>query len=524
MNDHEKSRFLRQAPVTATPSRTSVRPLWRNLLWTLALCLVGAALILSLNHAPLANAMPLSDPTPTTSPTVNARFNGTDCNLVDAITAANTGSPAGRCAAGNAGADTIELLSNVFLTAVNNGNNGLPVITSAITIEGRGYIIARDTDAPFFRILTVETNGDLTLNATTITGGDIYASQAFAGGIYNNFGKVRLNNSIVNNNTAGFGGGIYNNCGTLTLSNSTVSGNNAIVAGGIYNNCGTLTLSNSTVSGNIASVVGSIGSIAGGIYNNSGTLSLSNSTVSGNRADRYGGIFNYNLGTVILERNLIAGNQSSYPGAEIYNLATIVSSNDNLFGHSGESNSEAFYQFTPSSSDITATSDGTRRTALSSILETTLATNGGRIFTHALVIDSPAVDAVPSGPATDQRGVERPQGAAYDIGAFELEPLPLPTTMPLPATSTNTPTPVPPTSTSTPAPTNTPTPAPPTSTPTPAPRWTRTPRPASYSAVANNDQAMTNEVTPFGSGELTTVADEEQAAQAKTLFLPLVMQ
>lgn len=42
-------------------------------------------------------------------------------------------------------------------------------------------------------------------------------------------------------------------------------------------------------------------------------------------------------------------------------------------------------------------------------------------MTHALVSGSPAVDAAPSGPATDQRGVARPQGPAFDIGAFELE-------------------------------------------------------------------------------------------------------
>ena len=56
--------------------------------------------------------------------------------------------------------------------------------------------------------------------------------------------------------------------------------------------------------------------------------------------------------------------------------------------------------------------------------------NGGPTFTHALLAGSPAIDARnPAAPgsggnaceATDQRGVARPQGAACDIGAFELE-------------------------------------------------------------------------------------------------------
>jgi hypothetical protein len=60
--------------------------------------------------------------------------------------------------------------------------------------------------------------------------------------------------------------------------------------------------------------------------------------------------------------------------------------------------------------------------------------NGGPTETIALQPESPAVELVGSGacppPETDQRGVERPQGAACDSGAFELEAeeSPLPTT------------------------------------------------------------------------------------------------
>jgi hypothetical protein len=53
-----------------------------------------------------------------------------------------------------------------------------------------------------------------------------------------------------------------------------------------------------------------------------------------------------------------------------------------------------------------------------------LADNGGPTLTMALLPDSPAIDAGDNAlaPATDQRGVPRPIGAASDIGAFELEP------------------------------------------------------------------------------------------------------
>jgi hypothetical protein len=48
---------------------------------------------------------------------------------------------------------------------------------------------------------------------------------------------------------------------------------------------------------------------------------------------------------------------------------------------------------------------------------------GGPTQTHRLQSDSPALDAATRcpPPATDQRGVERPQGPACDIGAYEVE-------------------------------------------------------------------------------------------------------
>jgi len=51
-----------------------------------------------------------------------------------------------------------------------------------------------------------------------------------------------------------------------------------------------------------------------------------------------------------------------------------------------------------------------------------LADNGGPTETRALLAGSPAIDAgdAEGCPKADQRGVARPQGAACDIGAFEL--------------------------------------------------------------------------------------------------------
>jgi hypothetical protein len=50
-----------------------------------------------------------------------------------------------------------------------------------------------------------------------------------------------------------------------------------------------------------------------------------------------------------------------------------------------------------------------------------LSKNGGTTATHPLLAGSPAIDAGTSEgcPATDQRGVSRPQGEACDMGSFE---------------------------------------------------------------------------------------------------------
>ena len=155
-------------------------------------------------------------------PAQAAVFNIASGDAAALIAAINT-------ANGNGKNDTINLAAGTYtLTKVNNdtdGPNGLPSITSTITIKGVGSdstTIARDISAPDFRIVHVAASGVLILDGVTITGGDP--------------GRER-------------GGGIANFRGTLTLLDSTVSSNSAFVARGIYNSGGKLTLLDSTVSG-----------------------------------------------------------------------------------------------------------------------------------------------------------------------------------------------------------------------------------------------------------------------------------
>ncbi len=253
-----------------------------------------------------------------------------------------------------------------------------------------------------------------------MSGGNAYSGR----GIHNNSGTITLSNSTVSGNSARSGGGIHNDKGTATLSNSTISGNSATNSsgGGILNRAGTTTLSNSTVSGNLATSGGGITSVYGSIF-------LTHSTVSGNSTTSDGGgLFIIRSSDLIINHSIISGNSAEDDGAEIRLSASDITTADfNVFGHSGLTNAQAFSGFTPASSNINTTSDGGTPVTLTSILNPTLADNGGFTQTHALVVESPAIDAVPAQNCTarlDQRAKPRPvdggSGTAHcDSGAYE---------------------------------------------------------------------------------------------------------
>jgi len=281
-------------------------------------------------------------------------------------------------------------------------------------------------------------------------------------------GKLDLRNLTIANGSvpAGSGGGILNTGGTLTLTNSTVSSNATRLEGGGITNRGTTTLLNSTVSGNSAA-----DGFGGGIYNNfTGKLTLLNSTVSRNSAaDGSGGGIS-NAGVAQLQNTIVANSLSggNCSGVAITSLGHNLSSDGSCaFAEAGDLNN-------------------------TDPMLGPLANNGGPTQTHALLPGSPAIDAGSSDcppPATDQRGVSRPQdgdggaGAVCDVGAFELEARgahgPTTPTLPSPSPSPS------PSSTATSTPSGAPAPSPGSTvvqspTPTPSPQSSATPARASF--------------------------------------------
>jgi len=296
--------------------------------------------------------------------------------------------------------------------------------------------------------------GELTVDHCVITGNSLTGALTAGGGI-ENLGSLVLTNSIVANNTtagtgsislgagvysagilevdgtafsgnhgAGPGGGlgIYGSTFKALVRDSTFNGNSASLGGGIYNTGSTLTLTNSTVSANSSDGAG------GGIYAESGTTGLYNVTVTSNRANSDGlnggdggGVLNLAGSTFLLSSSIVAGND--YFFVESRGDPPTLKADD----CSGAYQAQAA-NLLKSISAAHCTINGPHVVALAQLGP--LQDNGGVTATHALLAGSPAIDAGASCPndqgaalPADQRGVARPQGAACDIGAFELQEL-----------------------------------------------------------------------------------------------------
>ena len=391
---------------------------------------------------------------------------GNVADLIQAINDANSEVPPFD------GADTIVLDGSTFtLDAVDNsafGDTGLPVISSEITIEGNGSTIERDSGAPDFNIFTIEgaiNNANLTLNGLTVSGG----VADLGGGVFNIDGTTTITDSTISGNDANVeGGGIFNG-GTLTIMNSTISDNDAVDDGGGIDNEGTATITDSTISGNTVDDVASVG---GGISNDDGgDLTLNGSTLSGNSAvNAGGGIFNEDMLTITnstISGNNQTGDASTLGGGGVANQGTLTITNSTVTNNNAVAPAVAFASgittfgnpamvSTTIAGSIVAsqqtgtdcgTFDGTSITTNGGNIESgtscdftdvamwdlqntdpllgPLADNGGFTQTHALLLGSPAINAMlPANcppPATDQRGVTRPQGASCDSGSFELQ-------------------------------------------------------------------------------------------------------
>jgi hypothetical protein len=176
---------------------------------------------------------------------------------------------------------------------------------------------------------------------------------------------------------------------------------------GFFNS--SITVTRSTISGNVSGNT-STAWHGGGIFHIDGELSVTNSTFAQNvaPAGTASGILVATFGAparATITNSVLQGEGGAFACAvEGGAAATLTSGGSNVISD-GSCN--------PIASDQSATD----------ALLGPLADNGGPTLTHALLVGSPAIEAADDGgcPATDQRGVTRPQGTSCDVGAFELE-------------------------------------------------------------------------------------------------------
>src|SRR6266571_3956052 len=264
-----------------------------------------------------AFGLALATPHPAQAKTFHCGAGDVPC-LIAAIRTANA----------NGQGNTIRLEAGTYiLTAVDNdtdGANGLPVITSTLTITGAGATttsIERNASAPAFRLLRVAATGVVTLQGLTLSGGAFppRAPGIISGGGIFNSGTLRLTQSTITANGAGQAGGIFNS-GTLTVTQSTITDNRgfSVGYGGIFNS-GTLTVTQSTITDNG-------GNGAGGIANDGGTVTITTTTFAYNSADGGGAI--QNRGTLTVTDSSFTDNIAYFTGAgTIENFGTLAVTN-----------------------------------------------------------------------------------------------------------------------------------------------------------------------------------------------------
>ncbi len=255
-------------------------------------------------------------------------------------------------------------------------------------------------------------------------------------GAGNSTGLMTITHSTIRHNEAVNGGGVGNAVtgatGPVTIktavdssaiysNTATGTGDQRGNGGGIANVDATLDMINSTLSNNLAVSDGTSQSsgLGGGIFNaspeESARLTFLNSTLAENQAVAGGGLtnvkLNANASAIATFQNSIVANNTDLSGLGPNCL------NSNLGAGAATLTSQGFNLDSGTTCGFTESSDLSNTDPLLG----PLTDNGGTTWTHALLTNSPAIDAANSDacPATDQRDVARPVGNGCDIGAYE---------------------------------------------------------------------------------------------------------
>lgn len=312
------------------------------------------------------------------------------------------------------------------------------------------------------RVFHIETGSDVTVSGLTITGGEPESS--VGGGVFNE-GILVLDHVVIVDNTAVAGGGVFGDgvASRTTIRSSVIESNSAISGGGVSQFEGVLEIYDSSIRLNYATTAGGIDAFGtslhverstisentstwvGGIRTSAELAEVLNSTVSSNSASSFiGGISlsgsptsSSSLVNVTIIENSAStstyavGIDTSLTSGAVSLHNSIVA--DNSFGGgdidvAGTFTTNSSYNLIKEDPLWSFSAPG-NQFGLDPLL-TPLGDYGGPTDTHALLPDSPAIDAgddlkAQNGSGAplvgDQRGTNynRINGSAVDIGAFE---------------------------------------------------------------------------------------------------------
>jgi len=323
------------------------------------------------------------------------------------------------------------VLSGDIGTTGDSSDNSYHVVTGSGT----------DDTAVFDGFTVTAGNAD-----STNPSGDI---NYWGGGMVSVLGSPTVSNCTFTENTASAGGGMANigNGADSIVTRCTFIGNSAIllIGGGMGNfEYASPTVSYCTFDSNTAAAWGGgmgikysnpltvthcvfVGNSDGLALLDSGNLTLTNCTFTENTGVGMwvatNGTADITYCTVTENTNASGTGYGIYIGKGTVTLgATVVANNKELLGADIQGNiTSSGYNLVNDPTDCTGLAS-TDITGLDPLLGP-LADNGGPTLTHALLPNSPAMDAVPCAVfpsiVTDQRGMTRLLGASCDIGAYE---------------------------------------------------------------------------------------------------------
>ncbi len=357
--------------------------------------------------------------------------------------------------------DTTVRISNLTVThGYINDDSGGGIVNDGgnLTLD---HVVVSNSQAVTANPLWGNGGGIYNYGTLTITNSVITTNTASqqGGGIFNSPGSnLSVTDTVVDHNFSKSGGGLYlPNPATLTdtisLTRVSVNDNHATISGGGIFLSDSATISDSLIANNTASNgvgAGAGGGItlseAGGL-DASVTILIKNVTISGNIAFGQGGGVDVNLqqaadsvtfNNVTIAnniRNMIPGPPATNGGGGIFTAGaeyidlqnTIVAGNISMVAGSGADCEGTInsldYNLIQNTTNCAINGTTTHNvTGVGANLDS-LADNGGPTLTMSPLAGSPALNAADDLTCieTDQRGIQRPQGAHCDIGAFEFE-------------------------------------------------------------------------------------------------------